>query len=111
MRDVKKEIHIMDADYLHCLLKKRDNAHTIANVSRAARIFGFTALTVGLLAQEPISKVVGAAVVVISSITKAAASAKENNLDKQLEGLCGKSYHLMRNKKTATEPEEEQEQQ
>ena len=99
MREVKKEINLLDENALNSILKKRNSAHIISNTSKAVKFLGAATWAVGLLAKEPISSIVGASVVFISTLTEFIAEKKERDLDDDIKKLCGKSYRLMKKEK------------
>lgn len=99
MREVKKEINLLDENSLNSILKKRATAHIISNASKVVKLLGAATWAVGLFAKEPISSTVGASVVFISTLTEFIAEKKERDLDDDIKKLCGKNYRLMKKEK------------
>ena len=92
MREPKKEINLLDQELLCGILKKRNTAHVIAEVSKVASIIGLSLTTVGLFAKEPISSIIGFSFAAISTIAKVLASKKEDKCIDEIKQLCGNQY-------------------
>ena len=99
MKQVKKEINLLDENALNSILKKRNTAYIISNASKVLKLLGAATWTVGLLAKEPISTTVGASVAFVSTLTEFIAEKKGRDFDDDIKKLCGKSYHLMKKEK------------